>query len=358
MDYMKLFRALSNRAVYAHRCYTRRAAFVSAAILLGVPLGAQAAVLKINPDDNAGNVINLSGELSASVTHTAEGLVIEIPGVEISLVCDTNTDPDGCTVTIGSGSSSKADTTTTTTTTTDNSSDDTTCDPAQDFLCKDGQARGSDSSSDTADSSDSDSNSDATDSSSSDDTTSGYIKPTTTTSSVDEDDPCSGTGYRKDCVDGVSTTSTLIDFPTGSARIVDNLTGTYNYGSAGQTRSSTIPVKGGHVKVVGLSMDSGTDSGRISYGPVGNIVGVDLRAWVSTTPDGSAVANCAYVGYVEGTLKISTDGSLPCNLSKGGTYYFNMALCKSSRDDLYCSQTGAKAPAADAKVILVTRYGG
>ena len=106
MDYAKMLTYLSKTAVYSYRCY--KLPLASIALLAALPIGAQAASLKINPSDNADNVIELSGDLSASVTHTAEGMVIEIPGVEISLECDTQVDPDSCTVTIGAGATNTA----------------------------------------------------------------------------------------------------------------------------------------------------------------------------------------------------------------------------------------------------------
>jgi len=61
MDYTKLTQIISQNARCTHTVVTRAAsAFVSAALLIGLPLGAQAAVLKINPGDDAGNVINLT----------------------------------------------------------------------------------------------------------------------------------------------------------------------------------------------------------------------------------------------------------------------------------------------------------
>ena len=65
--------------------------------LLGVwavSAASQASTLSIN-----NNVITLDGELSATVTHTAQGMAIDIPGVEITLDCPTT---DACTVSIGS----------------------------------------------------------------------------------------------------------------------------------------------------------------------------------------------------------------------------------------------------------------
>ena len=97
MDYIKLLRSFSKRAANSYRYCAHSAVFVSAALLIGLPVIAQADVLKIND-----SVINLSGDLSATVTHTADGMEIEIPGVEITLDCETR----DCTVTIGSGTGS------------------------------------------------------------------------------------------------------------------------------------------------------------------------------------------------------------------------------------------------------------
>ena len=117
MDYAKMLSYLSKTAVCSYRCH--KLPLASIALLAALPIGAQAASLKINPSDNADNVIELSGDLSASVTHTAEGMVIEIPGVEISLDCDKGTG-NICTVTIGAGSTNSANNTNTNTTNTTN----------------------------------------------------------------------------------------------------------------------------------------------------------------------------------------------------------------------------------------------
>ena len=375
MDYMKLLRSLSDFAVCTHRCYTRRVAFVSAALLVGLPLGAHAAVLKINPDDNAGNVINLSGELSASVTHTADGMTIEIPGVEISLVCDTQTDPDECTVTIGSGSSSSgsgsassdsgssssgsgsasSDSGSSSSGSGSSSSDsgdgDTSCDPALEFGCQNGTLGGSGTTSASVDTSD------TSDTSGSGGTT-GY--PTdTTTSSSDVDDPCKGTGYRPNCVsDAGASTPSQGAFPTGGSRQIADLSGNYDYGSANPTSKQKITVASGTVTVVGLTMKSGDSpsSGSVDFAQASNISGVSLRAWISTAPDGSPVGNCHYSGYAEGVLRFSIGGTNACNLSAGAKYYFNMALCSSTANDLQCNQSGALAAAKGGVISVSSGY--
>ena len=379
MDYTKRLRHLSKRAVYSYRCYARCAAFLSAALLIGLPLGAQAAVLKINPGDNAGNAINVSGELSASVTHTADGMTIEIPGVEISLVCDTQTDPDACTVTIGSGSSSSGSGSSSSgsgssssgsgssssdsgssssgsgssssgsgSSSSDSGDDDTACDPAFDFGCQDGTLGGTGSSSGSGDTSDSGDSGGST----------GYTSPTTTaTASSDDDDPCKGTGYRPNC-NATTTVAAQGAFPTGGARRVANFSGSYDYGSAKGSGKDRIEVASGTVAVVGLSMSSGSSpsSGGVVFAQAGNISGVALRAWISSAPDGPRVSACSYVGYAEGVLNFSINGNSGCNLSAGSNYYFNMALCTSSGSDLYCNQSGALAAPTGGIISVTSNY--
>ena len=358
MDYTKRLRHLSKRAVYSYRCYARCAAFLSAALLIGLPLGAQAAVLKINPGDNAGNEINVSGELSASVTHTSDGMTIEIPGVEISLVCDTQTDPDACTVTIGSGSSSSGSGSSSSgsgssssgsgSSSSDSGDDDTACNPAFDFGCQDGTLGGTGSSSGSGDTSDSGDSGGST----------GYTSPTTTaTASSDDDDPCKGTGYRPNC-NATTTVAAQGAFPAGGARRVANFSGSYDYGSAKGSGKDRIEVASGTVAVVGLSMSSGSSpsSGGVVFAQAGNISGVALRAWISSAPDGPRVSACSYVGYAEGVLNFSINGNSGCNLSAGSNYYFNMALCTSSGSDLYCNQSGALAAPTGGIISVTSNY--
>ena len=387
MDYMKPLRSLSAHAINACRTGASCAALILTALLISLSLGAQAAVLKINPSANSPNEINVSGELSASVTHTAEGMTIEIPGVEISLVCDTNTDPDLCTVTVGSGSTSSGSGSSSSGSgsassgsgssssgsgsassgsgssssgsgsSSSGSGDDKSCDPAFDFGCQDGTLGGTGSASGSDDSSDSSDSSDPSDSSDSSGST-GYVAPAT--SSSDEDDPCSRkTGYNPNCVTITAGTQGG-DFPTGGARKVANASGDHNYGSANPTGKARITVPSGTVTVLGLVMKSGASpsSGTISFAQASNIQGVDLKAWISTSPDGARVGSCSRSGYAEGVLSFTIGGGGSCNLSPGSTYYFNMALCSSTPNDLYCNQAGAKAAAKGGIIVVSSDYSG
>jgi hypothetical protein len=154
-----------------------------------------------------------------------------------------------------------------------------------------------------------------------------------------------------------------VPFPNGDDRVIDNAAGSgrddLDFGSAGQSGSGTrFTIKKGTVKVVGLSLaGDGPPDGRITFGPVGSIIGVNLRAWISTTPDGNRISSsCSYKGYVEGSMRFSTDGARPCNLSAGGDYFLNLALCKSSSEDIYCNKSGALTTEADARVTMQSKY--
>jgi hypothetical protein len=61
--------------------------------------------LTINKEQNPSNVIVFKDNMSATVTHTAEGMELTIPGVDVSLQCEStssSTGSDSCVVTIGS----------------------------------------------------------------------------------------------------------------------------------------------------------------------------------------------------------------------------------------------------------------
>jgi hypothetical protein len=106
-----------------------------------------------------------------------------------------------------------------------------------------------------------------------------------------------------------------------------------------------------------MAGSGGPALGNINFGPVGAISGVNLRAWVSTSPDGTKLsASCGYNGYVEGKFIFSTNGSRGCNLSPGGTYYFNLAICKSTSSDSYCSLAGAQTSATDSTLAIEAKY--
>ena len=72
---------------------------------------ALSAVISINASQNQDNVIEVSGDLQASVEYTANGLKIEIPGVNIKLTCDGAdvTEQAPCTIDLKQGDGSSVD---------------------------------------------------------------------------------------------------------------------------------------------------------------------------------------------------------------------------------------------------------
>ena len=393
MDYMKLLRSLSKRAANTYCYCASSAVFVSAALLVGLPVIAQADVLKIND-----SVINLSGDLSATVTHTADGMEIQIPGVEISLDCETR----DCTVTIGSNSgstgSNSGSTGSNSGSTGSGSGDDSGSGGGDDSGSGGGDDSGSGSGDDSGsgtgssgsgssssgsdDDSDSDGDADCDpaldfgcgasygnddDSSSGSGDSGGNTGDTTGTTSIsdededeDEDDPCSGTGYNPACnANAVASNSAPGAFPTGSARKIDNKSASLNFGSANTTPKTKLTVESGVVTVLGLTMGTGNSpsSGTVDFAQGSNVQGVALRAWISATPDGDRVgATCSYSGYPEGNVRFTIGETSSCSLSAGGTYYFNMALCSSTPSDLYCKQSGAQAATAGGIMKVSASY--
>ena len=360
MDYAKA-NALLNTAVCSYR-FSTRPALAAAALLVVLPFGAQAATLQINPSQSADNVIELSGELTASVTHTAEGMVIEIPGVEISVDCAGEVANDSCTVTIGAGgasapapASAESPDPVATTPASDDTSDDDRCSTGVGFGCSDdGTVDGASTGSGSVDNQ----TDDSSDIEPSGTSGGGYTPPPSGGSTSDPNDPCAGPGFKPDCSSGSSSGASIVAFPNGDNRKVSS--SGVNLGSSnnnGQTSRVSIPK--GTVRVLGLTMAGagGPTKGTINFGPVGAIGGVNLRAWISTSPDGARVsASCGYNGYVEGSFNFSIGGSQGCNLSPGGSYYFNLALCKSTSSDLNCSGSGAQTTASDSTLAIEAKY--
>jgi hypothetical protein len=67
--------------------------------------------LFINKDQSASNVIVFEDNMSATVTHTAEGMELTLPGVEVALRCkssDGNNTTDTCVIAIEPGSTASS----------------------------------------------------------------------------------------------------------------------------------------------------------------------------------------------------------------------------------------------------------
>lgn len=166
------------------------------------------------------------------------------------------------------------------------------------------------------------------------------------------DDPCKGiTGYSPACV----TVAPVQYISHPANRNVAYSGNDYGTGrSGGNTRFVTIPAAG--VLVHGMTMSSEQTYGNVSFGPSGSIGGVGLRMWVSSSPDGAQVSGCSYIGYVEAVFRVSTDGSSACNLSPGGSYYLNQAVCASTQSDTQCRDAGATTPSNGARLVMAVNY--
>lgn len=169
----------------------------------------------------------------------------------------------------------------------------------------------------------------------------------------ESDDICEGiTGYNPACSTAVSVE--WVSF--GSARPI-----TYSgaqFGSQGTSSKQFHVVPSGGILVHDMKMSGEAVKGRLSFGPSGNINGVSLRLWISSSPDGPMLNSaCGYVGYVEASMSFSTDGSSSCNLAPNGQYYMNLAICASKGySDPYCKDPDATTPANNARLVMSQDY--
>ena len=363
-----------------------------------VSAASQASTLSIN-----NNVITLDGDLSATVTHTAQGMAIEIPGVEITLDCPTT---DACTVSIGGAAAGYGSGATNTAGSGTGASTGDSSGGSSNTDATGGATGGTngDTGSNTTDSSTSGGSGDGTldlnelcasprpDELGFRQTTwdkycPGYT-PTDTSGSTggtsdgtvgggatvggnndsDGSDDCPGVGY--DCYNhggsGGTTNdvvSNAVAFPNGGSRRVENNASQTDFGSAGRNSAGGtvyVEIDKGSVVVAGMTMSSEqTPSlGRLSFGVTARqVVGAELRAWISKEPDGGRISNaCSYVGYAEAAIRFSLDGSRDCNLERGGSYFVNAALCKSDRDDWDCRSVDALTAEEDATLVFEVKY--
>jgi hypothetical protein len=159
-----------------------------------------------------------------------------------------------------------------------------------------------------------------------------------------------GTGFRPACVTTVPTV--WRDFGPGRPIWASGV----ELGSGGKVTKDVYTVPSGGVLVHNLNMSGDSTTGRVVFAPSGNTGGLALRLWVSSSPDGPMVGGCGYVGYSEGVLYLSTDGSQPCSLSQGGSYYLNAAMCASVPSDPYCSDPSARTQDTGARIVMMSYY--
>lgn len=379
-------------------------------LLLALPLGfasvaVQASVLTINGADNR---IELEGELSATVTHTAEGMAIEIPGVEITLDCEGSVETEACTVAInvaqatnaqggaasgGSASDSSGGDSSAGTGTTGTVGDDTTSTGGSSATDSGGSdATGSNDSDDASgDGSDDSSNSGAEagsleelcsnprpteynsaqinydkycptyDPNSQGSNTTEPGDGSAGSSTDEEEEECKGPGY--DCwwapggPGGVAAVSEELDpFPTGSDRVIYDTR--YDMGSAGRHGGGNtvyVRVPKGQVAVVDLTMSSSTDISQtvLAFGVTATQPTHPMHSWISRSVDGESISpNCERVGYAETQLKLFTQDApnRSCQLESGKRYYLMLAFCKTEDGDIQCRSSEAKADVRDVEL--------
>ena len=383
-----------------------------AAVFGATASAAAASTISINASANPDNVIQLEGQLSATITHTADGIAIEIPGIQITLDCGPDGTSQSCTVSVGSGGAAAgygSGATNTAGTNTGASTDG-------------GSATGTTGSSTTGDATDVTGSTGAGTTGSSTSGSSGGAldlnelcagprpeeynsrqiswdkycpgyTPTNTSGSTDDDsdaavggttgatvtdnsnsggasEDCPGPGY--DCYNHGGSgaddsdsayVSQAVAFPDAGSRKVDDISYDTDFGSAGRNAAGGtvyIPIAKGGVVVAGMTMSAEKEpaSGRLSFGPTANQPeGADLRLWISKEPDGGRILEaCSYTGYAESALRYSTDGSQRCNLELGGAYYVNMALCNADLDDWDCRSVGALTAEGDATLVFEAKY--
>ena len=341
-------------------------------------------VLTINASDNPNNRIQLEGNLSATVTHTAEGLAIEIPGVEITLDCPNQ---QACTVSIGAAASYGGTAPTAGDGASSGGNDsssgggDTSAGGNSDGY---GSGQGDAANSDQGDSSGTNSDGGLDDLCSSprpSEYGAGQISWDKYCQDYDPNDPidsgdggnsgsddtptdCKGPGYAcwSDAGGSSDTTvvSNAVSFPNGSARRAVNEgdnRGLFGFGSAGRNANVSrvyVDLPKGVVSVIDFTMsaDSTASAGQIDFGVTADQPdGGDLHLWVSKDADGQAVSEaCTYVGYAETAFRVSLDESdtTRCQLEPGGTYYLNLALCYSEQGDVECRSSQAMTAESDA----------
>lgn len=237
--------------------------------------------LYINKEQNNGNVVVFKDSMTASVTHTAEGLELVLPGVDVQLRCKSNTSTtgtDACVIAV------QAATTTTTSTSTSSTG-------------------GSGTNTDTG-------------------TSSGTTSSGTCTTTTWND--CSGSGTGSDTTTTTTTTTTTptTSSPSGGGTTSGGTNGTgstsdactssgavscfpYDFGPGGNAAGTgvvEISVRPGKVSVMPITTYANAKNfGTIARYPTSAqevTNGAVPRIWISQKPNGAPLSSssCAQIG--------------------------------------------------------------
>lgn len=335
--------------------------------LLGAGM-ADAAQLRINPGDSAGNSLTLTGDFSFSVLQTQNGLDIAISGVKLVFNCEASTNPESCDIVV---EASAAATQTSSTAPASNTGTVGSTTGGSDSSGSDSGSGGSDSGSNGSDictgfgcnygTGDGSGTAGAGDSSSSSGGLAGSGDiPVDTSGSTD-----SGSSECKSisCSGGLqpvtsSPGQTREPFPATNRTDYDGGT---DFGSAGNsTGGETIEIKIGRdtVTVMPFTMKGGDHSGRLLFVPTSvGPLGSDAHFWISKEADGQPVSDgCVHVGNFDNSMTIGAGaGDGMCVLEPSGAYYLNLAACFAKAGDITCSD-GAETGYDGGSIYMKSRY--
>lgn len=326
------------RAMYPSKTEQERPKLAAMLCLLLSIAGATATAadykLYINKDQNNGNVVVFKDSMTASVTHTAEGLELVIPGVDVQLRCKSNTaatGTDACVIAVQAGA------TATSTATSSNTTSGTTSTT--------GTSSSGDCTVTTWNNCDGSTSSGGTTTTTS--TTSGSGGTTGTTTSTDGGGAVGSTS--NGCTSDGATSCYSYDFGPGG-----------NSAGAGVVE---IAVNPGKVSVLPITTFANAKNfGTISRYPTSAqevTNGAIPRLWISQKPKGAPLSSngCNQIGGIEGSLRWYQPGSrgMGCSLDSG-IYFLNIAWCISSSSDTTCSASGATAADRTAYLYLKGDY--
>ena len=300
-----------------------------AALLTSGVVFAEPFKLYINKHNSDQNFVLLENQLSATVTHTAEGMEIILDGVEVSLRCRGDAaSTDACTIAIEPDSSSSGGSSTGGSSTGSSSGGSSTGSSSG------GSSTGSSSGSDDCTPS-SWNSCDGTGSSSSGGSSGGSTSGSST-----------GGSSTSGSSSGVTTVST-----GGCGGIV--ACSSKDFGANGTEPQATYTIRPSKIYAFPMSAPNRTASGSVTWATTAstpaNTDNSMLRVWFSKEAGGVPVSSdddCGDAVSSIGTAGYYYGGSYPgyCTLNSGTNYYINFAYCPGNSDsDLRCLNSPAAA---------------
>jgi len=334
----------------------------------------------INKDQSEDNVILVTPTVGAIVSHTAEGLIIDLPGIDVNVLCrssDQDAAHERCTIELKEGlidnqpqdtdGDGVLDTVDNCPSVPNSSQIDTDQDELGNACDDDDDGDGTPDSQDScplnpASTSDGcpvgavDSDGDGVNDSSDNCPAVPNAAQTDTDGdgdgdACDNDDDGDGVPDSSDncplqaanTQDGCPTTTTTQCTP--SATLACHGTSFGNAGTAGlYTQDLRIPI--GKTLAVPLKSSATMTSGKVSWVTTSysNSIptnGASLKVWVSRTPGGTDMPSqgrCSMAGSNSSDVTYTGTGSpsYACSIPQSSTYYINFAFCISPNSDTFC----------------------